>query len=128
MPQTPQSRENGDSEQRYQYFIEQAVTHQQIWILTDEQGCVMLNSEEEVCVPVWPSYEEAQAWATGEWQDCQGQEITLKTWQQRWSIGLEEDQLYVVVSPNAECGGTVLSPDELDADLRREIKKRNKKK
>ena len=120
--------DNYDSEQRYQYFIQSAVANQEIWILTDRQGCVMLNSEDEDCVPVWPSCEAAQAWATGEWQDCQGEAIGLKAWQQRWSDGLEEDELHVVVFPNTQLEGTVLHPHELEADLRREIKKHNKKK
>ncbi|EPJ48713.1 MAG: hypothetical protein OFPI_28130 [Osedax symbiont Rs2] len=128
MSQLPSSLENYDSEQRYQYFIESVVANQEIWILTDQQGCVMLNTEDEDCVPVWPSCEAAQSWATGEWQECQGEPIGLKTWQQRWSDGLDEDELQVVVFPNAEFEGTVLHPQELEADLRKEIKKRNNKK
>lgn len=117
-----------DSEQRYLYFIEQVVLHKEVWILSDEQGCVMLNTEEEACVPVWPSLESAQMWATSEWQHCQAQSIDLKSWQLRWTPGLEEDGFYVVVFPIESQEGSVIEAHELEADLRREIKRLNKAK
>ena len=58
-----------DDAQRAVYFVKEAVAQNELWILTDEHGCVMLNTEEEDCVPVWPNKEFAQAWATDEWQD-----------------------------------------------------------
>jgi hypothetical protein len=117
-----------DSEQRFNYFIETAVEQQQIWILSAAQGCVMLNTDDEECIPVWPSEESAQSWATGDWQHCQAEPISLKTWQHRWTRGLEEDQFHVVVFPIEQEDGSVIHPVELDAELRKKIKASNKKK
>jgi len=66
-------------EERLRYLVKEVVSHKQIWILTDEDGCVMLNSEDEDCAPVWPNQEFAQSWATGEWQDCEPKAISLKS-------------------------------------------------
>lgn len=115
-----------DSEQRFNTFIQAAVEQQQVWILSDDQGCVMLNTDDEECVPVWPSEETAQAWATGDWQHCQAQSISLKTWQHRWTPGLEEDLFHVVVFPIEQEDGSVIHPAELDTQLRKAIKARNK--
>jgi hypothetical protein len=117
-----------DSEQRYQYFVEQVAFNKEVWILSDDDGCVMLNTEDEECVPVWPNQETAQAWATGDWDQCEPQAIDLKSWQLRWTAGLEEDGFYVVVLPIETNEGTVVEPQELEANLRKEIKRLNKKK
>ena len=126
--QSNPSRTTLSCPQRFEYFIREAVSNAEIWILTDDQGCVMLNTEDEECVPVWPDMTTAQAWAVGAWQDCKAQAIALKTWQLRWSDGLEEDQLFVVVFPLEEQEGTVIHPHDLDAELRKQIKKHNKAK
>ncbi|BAC94147.1 conserved hypothetical protein [Vibrio vulnificus YJ016] len=59
-----------DQEQRLRYCVKEIVAQRQVWILTDEHGCVMLNTEEEECVPVWPNREFAEEWATGDWQSA----------------------------------------------------------
>jgi len=115
-------------EERFTHFIEQAVSQKEVWILTDETGCVMLNTEDEECVPVWPSFATAQEWANGDWKDCASEAVDLKTWQLRWSEGLEQDGFYVVVFPVENNEGTVIHPQDLDADLRKQIKAHNKAK
>ena len=60
------------------------------------------------CVPVWPNEALAQRWATGEWKACQAQAISLEKWYSRWSIGLEDDELALVIFPNQDNQGLVL--------------------
>ena len=55
------------ADKRHAYLLTQVTLNKQIWILTDEHGCVMLNSDDEDCVPVWPAQEFADYWATGYW-------------------------------------------------------------
>ncbi|RKF19797.1 DUF2750 domain-containing protein [Alginatibacterium sediminis] len=112
-----------DPQSRYLFFMQSAVDHQEIWILNDSDGCVMFNTDDEDCVPVWPSQEHAQAWAVDEWQDCEAKSIELKVWLERWTRGLEGDELAVVVFPNIEQEGYVMDPEELDAALRKKMNK-----
>ncbi|WP_059364919.1 DUF2750 domain-containing protein [Pseudoalteromonas sp. '520P1 No. 423'] len=112
-----------DIEKRYKYLIKEVVKNQSIWILTDEHGCVMLNTDDEDCVPIWPNQAFAQAWATGDWDECKAKEIDLKTWHSRWTHGLEDDDLAIVVFPNLEEDGLVVFPDELDFELKSQNKK-----
>lgn len=112
-----------DSEQRLKYLLKEVCKNREIWILTDDIGCVMLNSEDEDCVPVWPNEAFARAWATGEWQDCQAEAIPLNQWHSRWTPGLIEDELSVAVFPNQTEEGIVLYPDELDFELKNQAKK-----
>ncbi len=116
-----------DDAQRAAYFINEAVSQNSLWILTDEHGCVMLNTEDEDCVPVWPNEEFAKAWATDEWQACQPEAISLNKWFSRWSTGLAEDELAIVVFPSQDEQGLVFYTDELEHELKQKqqsIKKR----
>lgn len=106
-----------DQEQRFKYCIKEIVANQQVWILKDEHGCVMLNTEDDDCVPVWPNREFAEAWATGEWSECEAEAISYNKWRSRWTSGLEQDDLSVVVFPNENEEGVVLFPDEFDFEL-----------
>lgn len=105
-------------EQRLKYLLKQCVAEQQIWILTDEHGSVMMTTEDEDCIPVWPNKEFADSWATGEWEGFQAIAISTKDWFQKWTRGLEEDELSVVVFPLPEDDGVVLYADEFEYELK----------
>ena len=105
------------AQKRYDYLIKEVLKNKQIWLLVDEYGCVMLNSEEEDCIPVWPNKEFAQAWATEEWSHCKAEAISLEQWHNRWTHGLEEDQLAIVVFPDQNSEGLIFFPDEFDFEL-----------
>lgn len=106
-------------EERFNYCVKEIAKHRKVWILTDEHGCVMLNTEDEDCVPVWPNEEFANEWATGEWEHCKAEPISTAKWFSRWTYGLEEDELSVVVFPNDNEEGVVLYPDEFEFELKK---------
>ncbi|PSB83615.1 DUF2750 domain-containing protein [Photobacterium damselae] len=112
-----------DAEKRYKYLVKEVVANREIWILVDEHGCVMLNTEDEDCVPVWPNKEFAEAWATGDWAECKAESISLNKWHSRWTHGLEDDELAVVIFPNQDEDGLIVFPDELDFELKQQAKK-----
>ena len=116
-----------DAQQRYTYLTKEVVKSKEIWLLVDEHGCVMLNTEEEDCVPVWPNQEFALAWATEEWAHCNAQAIPLEQWHNRWTNGLEEDELAIVVFPDQNYEGLIFFPDEFDFELRQAEKNTHKK-
>jgi hypothetical protein len=112
-----------DPNERFTLFFKAAVTDNQIWLLIDEHGSVMLNTEDEDCVPVWPSEEAALAMATDDWEGFKAEAISLAKWKSRWTIGLEEDELSLVVYPDFEGEGIVLYPDEFEQELLQREKK-----
>lgn len=113
-----------NDEQRFKYCIKEMVSNRQIWILTDEHGCVMLNTEDDDCVPVWPNEEFALAWATDDWKECKAESISLNKWHSRWTQGLEDDELSIVVFPNEKEEGVIVFPDEFDFELKKQAAKR----
>ncbi|MGF1721228.1 DUF2750 domain-containing protein [Vibrio kyushuensis] len=113
-----------NDEKRFNYCIKEIVSNRQVWILTDEHGCVMLNTEEDDCVPVWPNEEFATAWATDDWKECKAEAISINKWHSRWTQGLEDDELSIVVFPNEKEEGVIVFPDEFDFELKKQAAKR----
>ena len=108
---------------RLAYMFETVQEFKQVWILNDDDGCVMLANEDDDCVPVWPTREFAEAWATGEWAGCSAKAIPLADWFSRWTPGLEEDDLLIAAFPTEEDDGTILFSDEFEKQLKAPKKK-----
>jgi hypothetical protein len=102
-----------DAEQRYQYFIDAVADLEQIWILTDDEGFVLVTAEDERCIPVWPHAEMASLWIEGDWAQCKAQAVDIATWLDKWTAGLNGDELMVAVFPHADQPGVVVEPEEL---------------
>ena len=111
------------AKKRLAFMFETVQEFKQVWILNDDDGCVMLSNEDDVCVPVWPERIYAEAWATGEWEKCTAKAIPIKDWQSRWTPGLEQDDLLIAVFPTEDDDGTILFPDEFDSQLRAKKKR-----
>ena len=104
-----------NADYRFDHFISKLVEHEELFVLTDEHGVMMLTTEEEDCIPVWPHPDYAKAWAEGEWAECKPQSITLKVWLDRWVDGMEQDDLCVAVFPTPDQEGIVLDPADVAA-------------
>lgn len=115
-----------NADYRYDHFITKLVEHGELYVLTDEHGVMMLTTEDEDCIPVWPHPEYAEAWASGEWADCKPQAITLKVWMDRWIAGMEEDELCVAVFPTVDQEGIVVEPGEVADAIEKKLAKRTK--
>ncbi len=100
----------GSADARQEYLLAQAAAQGAVWILCDDDGFVMMQSEDERCVPVWPDEAFAQAWATGEWVACRPLEIDLESWHDRWTEGLQKDGIQVALFPSETDDVVVLSP------------------
>ena len=106
-----------NAENRLNYLIEQIKQHQEIWILTDDTGAVMFQSEDEDCIPIWPSKDVAQLWCNEDWQECRPHAIDVATWKSKWTPGLEDDEVNILVFPNDDDEGIVLLPWEFNEHL-----------
>lgn len=104
-------------EARYDYLVTEVKEHKQIWTLQDTDGCVMLTTDDEDCIPMWPTEESASDWACDDWKDCTPLAIPLNEWLERWVIGMQDDDLYVAVFPVEGDLGVVVAPYELEQRL-----------
>ncbi len=106
-----------DAEQRYEYFIQAVADTGEIWILTDDDGFVLVSAEDERCIPVWPHAELAEQWIEGDWAECQAQAVDMDTWLDKWTAGLNSDELSIAVVPDTDGPGVVVTPEELSEAL-----------
>ncbi len=106
-----------DAEQRYDYFIQAVADLEKIWILVDEEGFVLVDADEERCIPVWPHAELAELWINGDWAQCQAQAVDIATWLDKWTNGLDGDELAIAIFPHAQEPGVVIGPEEFAETL-----------
>lgn len=106
-----------DAEQRYDYFIQAVADLEKIWILVDEEGFVLVDADDERCIPVWPHAEVAELWINGDWAQCQAQAVDIATWLDKWTNGLDGDELAIAVFPHAQEPGVVIGPEEFAETL-----------
>lgn len=105
------------ADERYEYFTDAAVKSAQVWILSSDKGTVLMSSEGQDCLPVWPHPDFATQWASGEWSDCSPMAIGLKAWLERWLPGMHKDGLALAVFPGTEEEGIVVGPDDMLVSL-----------
>lgn len=102
-----------DAEQRYDYTINAIVDLEEVWILADDNGFVLMTAEDQNCIPVWPHAEIAQLWVSGDWANCQPHAVDLATWLDKWTPGLHNDEMMVAVFPSPNAPDFLVSPEEL---------------
>ncbi len=105
------------AEERYDYLIHQVMSTGEIWSLANEEGWVAFSSDGDACLPIWPHPDFARLWATGDWADCEPEMIALDTWLERWIPGMEADGTLIVVFPDDQEEGIIVSPSEMGMEL-----------
>lgn len=101
---------NKNSQNRLDYLVEKIKEHGKVWILADDHGAVMFNTDDEDFLPVWPHEEIAKNWCNQEWENCNPIAINLDKWLQDWTPGLEQDEVLVLAFPNDENEAEMLDP------------------
>lgn len=101
------------AEARHDYFVATIVRDEAVWILSSDQGMVMMSSGGEQCLPVWPHPDFAAEWATGDWRDCSPDAVDLESWLERWLPGMEADDVSVAVFPASEEETVVMDAGDL---------------
>ncbi|MBU1297125.1 MAG: DUF2750 domain-containing protein [Gammaproteobacteria bacterium] len=105
-----------DSE-RLAYFVEQVKATELVWSLSNEEGFVMVETDDGDCVMVWPDAEFASQWAIEDWDDCEPVSVSLETFKTEWLPSLVADKITVAVFPNIEDEGKLSTAEELAALL-----------
>lgn len=118
MANTPEDLLNQPAEQRYNYLINQIKETGELWILADDVGAVMFNSEQEDCIAVWSAEALAKLWCTDDWAHCNALSVSKDKWLKDWTPGLEEDEVSILIMPDLNDEGIVIEPWELAERLK----------
>lgn len=101
------------AEERFDYFVDAIIKSKEVWTLSSDQGTVLMSSEGEDCLPVWPHPDFAEQWVSGDWSDCTAMSIDLGVWLERWLPGMDEDGIALAVFPGTEEEGIVVTAKEM---------------
>lgn len=112
MSNTQQEIISATPQKRIEITVDAIKNNQAIWILTDADGCVMLTTDDEDGIPVWPEEALAAMWATEEWEDCKPLKLSFDDWMKKWVPGMLSDSLVVMVCPLPGEEGEVMAPDD----------------
>jgi hypothetical protein len=100
------------ADERYEYLLAAAAREGAVWILRDDEGFVMVSSDQDQCIPVWPNAEFAGDWATDDWAECRPMAVSMDDWRERWTPGLEGDDILVAAFPSEHDDVVVIAPAE----------------
>lgn len=119
MTETDISRLLGLSkEEKYRYVLEQLVTRQEVWIVYDEDGMVLFESDRgEVVIPVWPHREIAQLFCVDEYADCQPGTVALDDFLKNEMKEAEEQGFLISLMPVPGTLAVLADPTEMSDNI-----------
>lgn len=86
-------------EQRFDYMLQCMQQEKQLWGLYGKNGWLLLQAEDDVCMPVWPKEDFARAWEKQDFPDCVPKAIELDAWQQQWLPGMKNNGTLILLFP-----------------------------
>ena len=112
-----------NAEERFAHFISKLGEYQELWSLKDQNGWVTVGVGEEECIPVWPHPTYGLEWASDEWSDCYPDAISLDSWMTNWLPGMGKDGVKIVVFPNKDGEGLMVTSERLLEAVSGELEK-----
>lgn len=111
---TSTSLKTMQSEDRLVYVLDSVVSNGLVWGLMGDEGWVLVTSNEDTCLPIWPSESLAQDWAQAEFPNAKPAQISLDDWQGSWLPGMDKNGTLVLICPMPdENESTLLSAEQL---------------
>ncbi|MFD1383902.1 DUF2750 domain-containing protein [Rhodanobacter aciditrophus] len=107
------------SQVRFELFVNHIKREQACFVLADPEGCLILEVAQEQVLPIWPTAEMANEWASKEHEGFSAMEISAADLTEKWLPGMTNDGFSVGVAPNMAGEGIVLQAAELLNDLQR---------
>lgn len=104
-------------DERMAFFVTQVKQSEMVWSLSNEEGFVMVETDEGDCVMVWPDAEFAAQWAVDDWDDCEPVSVPFTEFKSNWLPSLEADNIDVAVFPNIEDEGKLIKAKALSEAL-----------
>jgi len=107
-------------EKRYDYFVWKVAEWGEVWSLWSD-GWVLMGTNQEEVVPVWPHPMFAAHTAVQEWVGYVPKKIALDDWLNKWTPGMEKDHRLVAVFPTRQGKTITVSPLSLKNDIEEEL-------
>lgn len=89
-------------EERANVMLKQIVELEHLWGLFGKEGWLLLQAEEDTCLPVWPTESFATAWEKEDFPDCKPQQIQLNDFLEQWLPGMQKNGTLILMFPMSD--------------------------
>ena len=89
-------------EQRFDYFLTHIAKTAELWGLFGSNGWVMVESGNELCLPIWPHQDFVVAWERDDFPACNPKAISYFDFVNVWSEGLAKNNTLLLLFPCGE--------------------------
>ena len=104
--------------ERAELLVDRVLENKVIWGLMGAEGWIMVDSETQTCLPLWPDEASVAFWQRKDLPDSKPQAIALDEFTGTWLPGLKKNQIGLVLFPSGSLReGIVTSADELMLQL-----------
>lgn len=105
-------------EDKYRYMAEQIVANREVWIVYDEDGMVLFESDrQEIVIPIWPHRQIAQLFCVEEYADCKPGTVSLSDFMQNELKEAGEQGFLISLMPVPGTLAVLANPAELETSL-----------
>lgn len=112
-------------EERFDYFLSHIKETGELWALFGKNGWVMVESGDELCLPIWPHRDYVIAWERDDFPDCEPKSISHYDFLNVWSAGLAKNNTLLLLFP---CGdeeeGIVMSAPEFSDCMQEDLEQK----
>jgi hypothetical protein len=105
------------SHPRYDALLMHCKQKKSLWLLQDEEGCLLVALGNEKVLPIWHDEALAEAWKTDEYITFTATMISYADFSDKWLPGMYKDGYKLGVAPNLAGEGIVVDADEFAADF-----------
>ena len=108
-------------EDRYGYCLRHIADEERVWSLWQDGWALLGTDDGTEVVPIWPHSRYAEACTVEDFSGYQARAISLQDWLDRWIPGMVRDRRLVAVFLTPDGQGPVVTPHEIESDLRAEL-------
>ncbi len=105
------------SNARYDAVVAHCKKEQDIWMLQDDQGCLIIDLGNEKVLPIWNDSALAEQWKGKEYAGFSASVISYADFSSKWLPGMVKDGFKLGIAPNLAGEGIVVATAEFARDI-----------
>ncbi len=89
-----------DKKVQFEYLIKRVADFEEIWLINDSNGLVLLEAEtNQFVLPVWPFKEYAELFCVEDYKECIPEAVSLYDFLEEDLISLKENKCQIGIMP-----------------------------
>jgi hypothetical protein len=104
-------------DKKYKYFFNKVAETEQVCGLKDKNGWITIKDENDIRMPLWPSYEFAKYCQENQWKDTHIESIDLYEFMEYWLLGMKRDNCCALIFGDSSGGGFSVDAEILKEEL-----------